>query len=64
MEHYEIYIALIAVIATVGCLFRHFPAPTSLLLVIIGMLLSLLPGIPHVDIEPRFILDIFLPSHS
>ncbi len=61
MEQIEIFIALLGIIAVAGILFRKVSVPTSLLLVIIGMLISLLPFMPEVHIKSDLVLDIFLP---
>jgi len=61
MEQIEIFIGLLGIIAIVGILFRKVSVPTSLLLVIIGMLISLLPFMPEVHIKSALVLDIFLP---
>lgn len=60
MYEIEFYMALLAVIITVGVLFRKSSVPFPLLLVLAGMLISFLP-IPHITIDPDIILDIFLP---
>lgn len=61
MGQIEIFISLLGIIAAVGILFRKVSVPTSLLLVIIGMLLSLLPFMPEVHVKSALVLDIFLP---
>ncbi len=61
MDQIEIFIALLGIIALVGITFRKVSVPTSLLLVIIGMLISLLPFMPEVHVKSSLILDIFLP---
>lgn len=61
MDQIEIFIALLGIIALTGILLRKVSVPTSLLLVIIGMLISLLPFMPEVHIKSNLVLDIFLP---
>jgi Na+/H+ antiporter len=61
MEQTESYLALLAIIVAVGTIFRNSTVPISLLLVITGMVISFLPGVPHVEINANFVLDIFLP---
>jgi len=61
MEQIEIFIFLLGIIAIAGVLFRKVSVPTSLLLVIVGMLVSLLPFMPEVHIKSDLVLDIFLP---
>lgn len=61
MDQIEIYTILFGIIIAVGVLFRKVLAPTSLLLVITGMLISILPNVPYVTLKPELVLDIFLP---
>lgn len=61
MEHIEIYIALLAITTTVGVVFRHSAIPSSLLLVIVGMIIGFLPGFPDVVLDPEVIFNVFLP---
>lgn len=61
MEHLELYIALFVIIATVGVLARNSTIPSSLLIVIVGMLLSFIPAFPTVTLNPDIIFNIFLP---
>lgn len=61
MIHMEIYIALLAIVASVGYLFRNSTIPISLVLVVVGMLLSFLPSFPPIMINPDLVLNIFLP---
>ncbi len=61
MEQLELYVLLLAIIATVGTLFRNSFVPTSLILVIVGMILSFIPHFPDFSINPDVIFNIFLP---
>ncbi len=61
MNQYEIYIGLLGIIVLVGVTTRKIPAPTPLLLVIIGMLLSYIPYFPTVKLNPDIVMNIFLP---
>ncbi|HVV69007.1 MAG TPA: Na+/H+ antiporter [Gammaproteobacteria bacterium] len=61
MSHLEVYIVLFALIISVGMLFGKSSIPLPLLLVIAGMLIALLPGLPEVQLDPELILNIFLP---
>src|SRR5438046_409789 len=38
---------------------RGWPAP--LVVVLVGLLVSVVPGVPHVEIDPDLVLDVFLP---
>lgn len=61
MEDVEVYILLLVIIATVGIMFRKLPIPSALLLVVLGMLLSLIPSFPRVELNSKLVLDLFLP---
>ena len=61
MDQIVLYIILFGIIVLVGHFFRKSRIPISLLLVIIGMLLSLVPSFPEVTLNPNVVLDIFLP---
>lgn len=61
MDMIELYIALLAIIAVVGVIFRNSTIPTSLLLVIVGMILSFIPFFPPISINPKIVFNIFLP---
>ena len=61
MEQIGIYIILFVVIVVIGQVFNKSSIPISLLLVIAGMVLSVVPGFPHVSLNPEIVLDIFLP---
>jgi CPA1 family monovalent cation:H+ antiporter len=61
MQPLGIYVFLFAVIVVIGQVFRNSPIPISLLLVIAGMLLSLIPHFPTVSLNPNVVLDFFLP---
>ncbi len=61
MSHIETYIALLGLIVVVGMIFRKFSTPLPLLLVITGLLLSYIPGLPNVQVDSNLILNVFLP---
>ncbi|MBS0358512.1 MAG: Na+/H+ antiporter [Proteobacteria bacterium] len=61
MEQIETFVILFATIVLVGHIFNKSIIPISLLLVITGMILSLFPVFPHVTLNPKIVLDIFLP---
>ena len=61
MNQIEIFILLLGIIFIIGVLFGKTSAPLSLLLVIVGMMLSFLPEFPRIKLEPKLILDVFLP---
>ncbi len=61
MEQIEVYILLLGIITLVGVLFQKISAPTTLFLVITGMLLTLIPDFPHIHLEANIVLHFFLP---
>ncbi|HRE32378.1 MAG TPA: sodium:proton antiporter, partial [Candidatus Berkiella sp.] len=61
MAQIEIFILLLGIIAIVGLLARKVTVPISLLLVIIGMLVSLIPFMPEIHLKSNMVLDIILP---
>ncbi len=61
MGNIEIFVALLTIIVIVSFVFRKSPIPTSLLLVITGMLASFIPSFPPITLNPTMVLNIFLP---
>ena len=61
MDQIEIYLTLLGISLLVGLIFNKTAVPVPLMLVITGILLSFLPGIPQVTLNPELILDIFIP---
>lgn len=61
METISTFIILFGVIAIIGQLFNKSTIPTSLLLVITGMLLSFVPNFPIIQLNSTVVLNIFLP---
>jgi len=61
MDQFIIYLILFAIIIAIGQLFNKAIIPVSLILVIIGMILSFIPGIPSIEINPNLVLNVFLP---
>lgn len=61
MEQFAIYIILFGIIVIVGQVFDKTTIPLSLILVIVGMILSMVPNFPTVTLNPDVVLDIFLP---
>lgn len=55
------YLILFGIIVLIGQLFSKFAVPVALLLVITGMLLSLIPHFFSIELNPKLVLDIFLP---
>ena len=62
MEHVEIIVAALFVAAAgLNVLARWLDVPYPIPLVLGGLLLGLLPGLPDVELEPDVVLVIFLP---
>ena len=61
MDQIEVYIILLGIIALVGVVFQKSTIPLSLLLVMVGMLLSYVPSFPQISLNPDLVLKLFLP---
>src|ERR687897_3585282 len=62
MEHFEIFLALLFVsVAGLNALAGWLNVPYPILLVLGGLAVGLIPGMPHVELEPDLVLLIFLP---
>jgi CPA1 family monovalent cation:H+ antiporter len=57
----QILVLLLVVIAAVAVLARRLQIPPAILLVITGVILALVPGLPSVNLAPDFVLMIVLP---
>ncbi len=62
MEQVAIYVGFFCLIVIIGQIFSNWWVPLALLLVIIGMLLSFIPHLPTLTLQPNLVLNIFLPS--
>jgi monovalent cation/hydrogen antiporter len=62
VDHFEIFIAVLFVsVAGLNALARWFSVPYPIPLVLGGLVLGLVPGIPDIELEPDLVLVIFLP---
>jgi monovalent cation/hydrogen antiporter len=62
VEHFEIFLAALFVsVAGLNTLARWLSIPYPIPLVLGGLVLGLLPGIPEIELEPDLVLVIFLP---
>lgn len=61
MRELELIIALLAVFATVQMLARRWSVPYPSLLVIGGLALAFIPGLPRIDSDPELLFLIFIP---
>ncbi|TGL65766.1 Na+/H+ antiporter [Leptospira sarikeiensis] len=61
LEHFPFYLAMIVLIILVIMLSNRIKVAYPVLLVIAGLLISFVPGIPVLKIDPELIFIIFLP---
>ncbi|HEY3730181.1 MAG TPA: Na+/H+ antiporter [Steroidobacteraceae bacterium] len=61
IETIEILIALTAVGGALAVLARRLKIPSAILLVLAGVLLALVPGLPQISLAPEFVLLLILP---
>lgn len=61
MDKVELVLGLLAAVAAIALLGRRLPVPFPILLVVGGLLLSLIPGLPPVRVTPDLVFLIFLP---
>ena len=57
----QILIVLLAVIAAVAVLARRLKVPPAILLVLTGVVLALVPGLPAPELAPELVLLLVLP---
>ena len=60
-ETIQTFVLLLAVLAAVAILARRIDTAPSILLVIAGIVLALIPGLPRVQLAPEFVLLVLLP---
>jgi Na+/H+ antiporter len=61
METLELLVGLLAAVAVVVRLAGRSDIPEPVLLVLAGVAVALIPGLPQVELEPELILALFLP---
>jgi len=61
MDSIEIYLGLWGLSLLVGLVFNRTSIPVPLMLVIAGMIVGFIPGLPPVELQPDLILNVFLP---
>jgi monovalent cation/hydrogen antiporter len=61
LDKIELVLALMAAVAALTVLGRRVPVSFPILLVVAGLFLSLIPGLPTVQIDPNLVFLIFLP---
>ena len=60
-EIIQIVLFLLAVLVIVAVFAQHLKTPPSILLVIAGVALALIPGLPPVELAPELVLLVLLP---
>src|SRR5213083_2255648 len=61
MHQFEIILALLVAVVLLGIAARRLGVPSPVLLVVGGLVIALLPGLPPVAFEPRLIFIVFIP---
>ena len=61
VETVQILVLLLAVVAAVAVLAARLEIPPAILLVIAGVILALIPGLPSVELAPELVLLLVLP---
>ena len=62
MEHFEIFLAALFVsVVVLNAIARWLSVPYPIPLVLGGLVLGLIPGIPEIELDPDLVLVIFLP---
>ncbi len=62
MEHFEIFLAALFVsVVVLNVIARWLSVPYPIPLVLGGLVLGLIPGIPEIELDPELVLVIFLP---
>src|SRR6266403_6116997 len=57
----EVVLGILAAVAALALLSRKLPIPYPILLVICGLALALIPGLPRVPLDPELVFLFFLP---
>src|SRR5438477_5653583 len=61
MDGIEVVLGLLVAVAALALLAKKLPIPYPILLVLGGLLLALVPGLPPVRLEPDLVFVLFLP---
>ncbi|HCX58769.1 MAG TPA: Na+/H+ antiporter, partial [Sphingobacterium sp.] len=61
LENFEFYLFLVLLITMLIMLARKIQVAYPVLLVLAGLVISFIPGVPPIKIEPELIFIIFLP---
>ena len=61
MEEFGFILLLLAVVAAVTLLAARIGVPYPILMVVAGLGIGLVPGVPRVELDPELVLAVFLP---
>ena len=61
MEEFTFILLLLAVVAAVTLLAARIGIPYPILMVVAGLGIGLVPGVPRVELDPELVLAVFLP---
>src|SRR4051812_43316014 len=61
LETVEVVLALLAAVAGLALLSRKVPVPYPIMLILGGLILAFIPGLPRVQLHPELVFLIFLP---
>jgi CPA1 family monovalent cation:H+ antiporter len=61
LKEIEVMLGLLAAVAGLALLSRRMPIPYPVLLVIGGLVIAIIPGLPHVPLNPEIVFLLFLP---
>src|SRR5687767_1320392 len=61
MHELELVLGLLVAVAVLATLARRIGMPAPILLVLGGLVLSFVPGLPHVELDPEIVFLVFLP---
>ena len=61
MHEIEIILGLLLVVAALAVVAKMLAIPYPILLVIGGLVLGFVPGLPHVELNPELVFVLFLP---
>ena len=56
-----LFVSLLAVVVLLSALATYLTIPSPIVLVVGGVLLSFLPGLPLIELAPELVLFLFLP---
>ena len=61
MHDVEIILGLLLVVATLAVVSQKLAVPYPILLVLGGLVLSFIPGLPKIELQPELVFALFLP---